>query len=219
MKSLLFPLLLLALSTQAQTKRAASSPGHVCEESPLLAELSKGEGLAILGAYGYDWKTPWACTMVESPWAIGATILRFRKVTAQTDDETAFSILKVQGREQIWIIPTEMGMLEVPHADSDPHNVAAFNVLLQLHKGPIDAAGWIEAGKLYMAILGHKEALLMKADSGNADACSDNGCSVAFSDRPVVAGEAYNKWTLAFAIPSKGQPGMLTDVSKETVKP
>jgi hypothetical protein len=180
---------------------------------------AKEKVLPFLSAYGYDWKTPWACTKVESTWATGATILRFRRVTAQTDDETAFSVLKIEGMEQIWVIPTETGMLGVPHADSDPHNIAAFNVLLRLHKGPVDAAGWLEAGKLYMAILGYMEALPIKAEPGSAEPCSSDGCSVAFSDRPVVMSEAYNKWTLAFAVPSKGQPGRLTDVSKETVQP
>lgn len=48
---------------------------------------------------------------------------------------------------------------------------------------------------------------------------SGDECSVSFSDRPIVAGEAYNKWTLDFTAPSKGRPVTLTDVSKETVQP
>ncbi|MDR3675715.1 MAG: hypothetical protein P4N24_09510 [Acidobacteriota bacterium] len=147
-------------------------------------------------------------------------ILRFRKMTVQTDDQTAFTVVKIPALEHIWVIPTAIGMLEVAHAESDPHNVAALNALLRPHKGPMDAAGWLEAGKLYMALLGHKEAVPIKGDSGDTGSCgSGDECSVSFSDRPVVAGEAYNKWTLAFTAPAKGQPGMLTSVTKETVHP
>jgi hypothetical protein len=111
-------------------------------------------------------------------------------------------------------------MLDVSHSENDPHNLAAFNALLRLHKGPVDAAWWWEAGKLYMSILGRKGAVPIKAEPGDADSCSsDNECSISFSDRPIHAGEAYNKWTLAFTVPSKSQLMMLTDVSKETVQP
>ena len=203
---------LLLLSLCAEGQKASDS----CGGSPLLASLSKGAGAALLKAYGYDIQQPWACTKIESPWAAGATILQFHKITVQSDDHTAFSVVKVPTLESVWVIPTATGMLEVAHAESDPHNIAAFNALLGLHKGPIDAAGWLEVGKLYMTLLGHKEAVPIKDDG---DSCSGNECSVSFSDRPVVAGEAYNKWSLTFTAPSNGQPGMLTDASRETVHP
>ena len=78
--------------------------------------------------------------------------MRFRKITTQTDDQTAFSIVKVPGLEFVWVVPTQTGMLEVPHAESDPHNVVAFNAILRRHKGPVNAAGWLEASKLYQPI-------------------------------------------------------------------
>lgn len=214
-------LLLLSLSAGAQRKHVGASPSRSsCGGSPLLADLSKGAGASLLKAYGYDLREPWTCTKIESAWASGATILRFQKITVQSDDQTAFSVVKVPASEHVWVIPTATGMLEVSHSENDPHNLATFSALLRLHKGPVDAAGWLEAGKLYMAILGHKEAVPMKAEPGDADPCSSGDeCSVSFSDRPVVAGEAYNKWTLTFTAPSKGQPVTLTDVSKETVQP
>lgn len=222
-KQKLLPLLLLLSSCAAAQMPHVVTPSRSnssCGESPLLAALSKGTGESLLMAYGYNLREPWACSKIESSWTAGATILRFRKITIETDDQTAFSVVKVLGLEYVWVIPTETGMLEVPHAENDPHNVAAFNALLRLHKGPVDAAGWLEAGKLYMAILGHEVAVPIKAETGEADLCSSGEkCFVSFSDRSVVAGEAYNKWTLAFTAPSKGQPVTLTDVSKETVRP
>jgi hypothetical protein len=199
---------------------AQKLPSNACSNSPLLAALSKGSDAYLLKAYGYDLREPWACTKLESSWTAGATILRFRRITAQTDDQTAFAIVKAPDLEYIWVIPTAIGMLEVAHAESDPHNLAAFNALLRLHSGPIDASGWFEAGKLYLSLFGHDHAIPMKGESDEAGACgSSNECSVSFSDRPVVQGQAYNKWTLGFTAPAKGQPGMLTDVSKETVRP
>lgn len=212
-------LLLLSLSAGAQRKHVgASQSGSSCGGSPLLSDLSKGAGASLLKAYGYDLREPWTCTKLESSWASGATILQFQKITVQSDDQTAFSVMKVPSSEHVWVIPTATGMLEVSHSGSDPHNLAAFSALLRLHKGPVDAAGWLEAGKLYMAILGHKEAVPINAEPGDADPCSDE-CSVSFSDRPVVVGEAYNKWTLTFTAPSKGQPVTLANVSKETAQP
>ena len=90
-----------------------------CGGSPLLASLSKGAGESLLKAYGYDLREPWTCTRIESSWAAAATILRFRKMTVQTDDQTAFTVIKVPALEYIWVIPTESGMLEVAHAESD----------------------------------------------------------------------------------------------------
>lgn len=157
---------------------------------------------------------------IESSWASEATILRFQKITVQRDDQTAFSVVKIPALEYVWIIPTATGMLEAAHAESDPHNVAAFNALLRLHKEPIEATRWLEAGKLYMTLLGHKEAVAIKGKAGEAASCSSSDeCSVAFSDRPVVEGQAYNKWTLTFAASSKGHQRMLTDISKKTVQP
>lgn len=213
---LLSCLLLLSLCAEAQ-----KVPDKSCGGSPLLTLLSKGAGAALLKAYGYDLREPWACTKIESPWAAGATILQFQKINVnKTDDYTAFSVMKISPFEYVWVIPTMIGMLEVPHAASDPHNLAAFNALLHVHKHSIDVAGWVEAGKLYMALLGHKGAVPIKGETGRTDSCrSGDECSVSFSDRPVVTGEAYNKWTLTFIPPLKRQPAMLSDVSEETVQP
>jgi hypothetical protein len=210
MLKLLPCLLLLSLRAEAQ------KPSDSCAGSPTLASLSKGAGASLLRAYGFDIQQPWACTEIKSSWAAGATILRFRRITVQSDDHTAFTVVKIPTLEAVWVIPTEKGMLEVAHSESDPHNIAAFNALLGLHKGPINVAGWIEAGSLYMTLLGHREAVPIKDE---ADSCSEDECSLSFSDRPVVAGEAYNKWSLTFAAPHEGQPWTLTEVSRETVHP
>jgi len=204
-------LLLTCLSTEAQKPSEST-----CGGSAVLAWLSKGQGAALLKSYGYDLQEPWACAKVESAWAPQATILRFRKITVQSDDHTAFSVVKSPLLNYLWVIPTTTGMLDVAHAESDPHNVAAFNALLVVHKGPVDRSGWLEAGRLYMALMGHNAAFPVRNETG---VCSGNECSVAFSDRPVVSGEAYNKWTLTFTRPTNGQTGRLTDVSRETIEP
>jgi hypothetical protein len=208
---------LLALSLCAQAQKPADNS---CAKSPLLISLSKGTGASLLKDYGYDLQEPWVCSKIESPWAPRATILQFHKITAQSDDQTAFSVVKIPGLQCVWVIPTGAGMLEVAHMESDPHNIAAFNALLRLHQGPIDAAGWLDAGKLYMALLGQNKAIPIQREGDEIQRCdSTNECSVSFSDRSIITGEAYNKWTLTFIAPSKGQPAQLSDVEAETVRP
>jgi hypothetical protein len=186
----------------------------------LLSFITEQAGSSLLDAYGYDLRQPWACTRIEVPWAPGATILRFRKTTVQSDEHTAFTVLRLPGVDYVWVIPTAGGMLEVPHAENDPHNIAAFNALLRLYKEPVRGKKWLELGKLYMAILGHEQALPINEAGSNADSCAARDeCSVSFSDRLVTATEAYNKWTLIFTTLSNGRSMALIDVSRETVRP
>lgn len=218
---LAIPLLFLSLHAQGQKARVVQAETASCVNSPLLAELSKGSGTSLLSSYGYNLHEPWACTKISSSWAGESTLLHFQKVTAQSDDVTAFSVLKVAGAAHIWVIPTGDGMLEAPHAESDPHNLAAFNALLQsLCKAPTGAADWIAIGKLYMTLLGHKEALPVEAETGNPNPCSSEGdCSVAFADRVPHAHEPYTKWTLNFVAPRSSNPARIIDGTREVVPP
>jgi hypothetical protein len=216
----LFPLLLfLAFPAAGQKQPAKAGAAVSCEQSPLLAQLSRESGAAVLHSYGYSLREPWACTSVESPWAPNSILLHFRKVSAQTDDETAFSVLKVSGIDYIWVVPTDTGMLEVPHAESDPHNIAAFNALLgSFPRAPLSPSDWKEVGKLYMTILGHEEAIPIVPKAGDAAVCTEEReCSVAFSGRPVRPGEPFNKWTLVFSEASGAKPAMLEEATRETV--
>lgn len=94
-----------------------------CGGSSLLVTLSKGAGANLLKKYGYNLCEPWTCSKIESSWTAGATISRFQKITVQSDDHAAFSVAKVPGFRSVWVIPTATGMLEVAHAESDPHNM------------------------------------------------------------------------------------------------
>jgi hypothetical protein len=215
-------LLLLTMVARGQTGGASSADFKTasCVGSPLLAELSQGAGAEILKPYGYDFHEPWSCTKIDSPWVAGSSLLRFQRVTAQSDDATAFSVVKVSGSSYIWVIPTETGMLEVPHAESDPHNFAAFNALLgTLVKGPSSLAEWNAVGKLYMVLLGHKEAVPMKPKLGSSGPCdSDGECALAFADGLHGPNEPYTKWTLTLSAPNRSRPFRLVDASKEVIR-
>ncbi|MGH9570346.1 MAG: hypothetical protein ACRD4F_11930, partial [Candidatus Angelobacter sp.] len=216
-------LLLLAIKGEGQKPRVRSGDAASCVDSALLSELSKASGTALLSSYGYNLREPWACAKINSPWAGESTLLHFQRVTAQSDDETAFSVMKVAGISHIWVIPTEVGMLEAPHAESDPHNLAAFNALLQtFSKAPSSAADWNAVGKLYMALLGHKGVVPIEAEVGNPNPnpCSmDRDCSVAFADRLPRANESYTKWTLTFSSLAFGRKQLtLSDASREVVR-
>jgi hypothetical protein len=210
--------LLLCIPAVSQ-KQQAKPVGTSCVDSPLLAELGQATGAAVLGSYGYSLREPWSCTRIESLWAGGSTLLHFQRVTAQSDDATAFSVLKVLGINHIWVVPTETGMLEVSHAESDPHNIAAFNALLaSLQKSPSAPSEWNEIGKLYMALLGHPEAILIANQSDGDGSCNSEGdCEVLFSDRQVRPGQPFVKWTLLFSRASKEKHVLLDEAKKETV--
>lgn len=212
-------LMLLSLPATGQMQPVKTGAADSCAQSPVLAQLSKGSGAAVLSSYGYNLREPWACTRIESPWVTGSVLLRFKKVSAQTDDQTAFSVLKVSGIDHLWIIPTGTGMLEVPDAESDPHNIAAFNALLSsLRKPPLSPSDWEGVGKLYMTMLGHREAVQVTPEASDTGVCNGEGeCTVAFSDRPVRAGEPFNKWTLVFTPASGAKPAMLEEATRETV--
>ena len=216
-------LLLLAMLVHGQTGGLPSAEGKTgsCLGSPLLAELSKSAGTEILRPYGYDFHEPWSCTKIESPWAAGASLLRFQKVSAQSDEATAFSVIKVSGSSHIWVIPTETGMLEVPHVESDPHNIAAFNALLgTLAKGPSSSADWNAVGKLYMVLLGHKAAEPTKPEPGSSGPCDPDGeCTLAFADGLHGPKEPYTKWTLTLTAPTGSRPCRLVEASKEVITP
>ncbi|MGD0911331.1 MAG: hypothetical protein ABR928_05510 [Terracidiphilus sp.] len=216
---LAIPLLLLTLHTQGQKQQTRTAESLSCTDSPLLAELGKASGATILSSYGYHFNEAWACTKIESPWAAGASLLHFRKISAQSDDATAFSVIEVAGVTQIWVIPTESGMLEVQNVESDPHNLAAFNALLRsLPKPPSGPVEWKAVGKLYMALLGHTGAVLIEPPPGQPGSCNSEGeCTVAFSDRIPHAKEPYTKWTLTFSVANGSNPARLTDAVREVV--
>ncbi len=104
------PLLLFLPSViYGQSERLPPVDANVtsCLGLPLLAELTRTSGAAILNSYGYDLHAPWSCTRIDSPWAAGSSLLHFQKVSARTDDATAFSVMRVAGNAYIWVIPTE----------------------------------------------------------------------------------------------------------------
>lgn len=212
-------LLLLAVQVQGQKQQTGNVSAASCTDSPLFAELSTASGTALLSAFGYSLKEPWACAKIESPWTTGASLLHFRKISAQSDDATAFSVLKVAGFSYVWIIPTESGMLEVRGAEGDLHNLAAFNALLRSQpKAPSTPSEWNAVGKLYMALLGHEGAIAIESEPDRRNPCTSDGeCTLAFADRTPHAKEPYTKWTLTFSAASASNAARLTDVMREVV--
>ena len=151
----------------------------------LLSELSKASGEALLRLRSRITFTNLGhVKKITSPWATGSMLLHFRRVTNQTDDSTAFSVLKAAGVSRLWIIPTDTGMLEVQNAKNDVHNLAAFDALLQsLPKIPSSAADWNAIGKLYWELLGRPDAV--SPEDGTSSPCSADGeCSVASREVP-----------------------------------
>ena len=126
--------------------------------------------------------------------------------------------MKVGGGAQIWVIPTESGMLEVPNVESDPHNLAAFNALLSsLPKAPSGSAEWNAVGKLYMTLVGHTGAVPI--ESQPTPCTPDGECTLTFADRVPHVKQPYTKWTLTFSAASGSSPVRIDDAAREVVSP
>ena len=82
-----------------------------------------------------------------------------------------------------------------------------------------NAAGWLEAAKLYMAIVGHSDAIPIARKSHSESPCTKDTCTVTFSDSPIKTGEPYIRYTLTFAPPTSTQPATLTGVVRRTIQP
>lgn len=190
-----------------------------CAKSATLSELTKEPGIAILNAYGYNLREPWACTKLDAPFFRGATLLHFRKVSAQSDENTAFSVVQTAGSTYLWIIPTASGMLEERNVESDPHNIAAFNSLLRsLRKSPTNSVEWWAIGKAYMALVGQTAAVAIESLPGDSGSCNvDHECTLAFADRPTHLKETYVRWTLTFDTAHDNMPPRLIDARSEVV--
>lgn len=102
------------------------------------------------------------------------------------------------------------------HAKSDPHNIATFNALLSsLRKSNSD---WTWLGKVYKAILGHKDAVRVASVPGDTAVRSEDGkCIVAVSYRPSRSGEPFNKLTLVFNPAGGDNSAMLEEASRKAV--
>jgi hypothetical protein len=166
-------LLSLCCRVQGQKRQVANAGDISCKGSPLLAELTRATGSTVLSSYGYDLNEQWECSKIESPWITGATMLQFRKVNPRMgspiDLVASFSVLKVNGIAQIWVIPISSGsgVIELPNlapeVDTDPHNIAAFNALLSsCLRPPRDASGWNSIGNLYMTLVGDAGVVPLK---------------------------------------------------------
>jgi hypothetical protein len=214
-------ILLLSFPAHGQKQQYKSEPAGSCEESPLFKELLTPSGSVLLSLYGYSLYKPWDCTRIDLPLAPGAGLLHFKMISTRTDDFASFSVIRVPRVAQIWVIPTESGMLEVPNVESDPHNLAAFNALLRsLPKPPTGPVEWSAVGKQYMVLVGHTGAVAIEPLPGEPSPCSSDGeCTLAFADRTPNVKESYTKWTLTFSVANGSNPPRLTDATREIVSP
>jgi hypothetical protein len=212
-KPLLVVTAALAISPAHESERDRPARS-LCAASPLVEQLDATSGQQLLSLYGYDLRELWACTSIPSPRAPGAQILRFKRISTNDDDHTAFTVLKPAGSPSFWIIPTTSGMLSV-RSVGDPHNRAAFNALLRSMPGtPSSAADWEALARLYLAVVEGGEAVLLKIEDG---ACAAQGdCSLSFADRVPRKGLGYWKRTVSFDRIGRGAV-TLRDTEEELV--
>lgn len=199
--------------------------GHVrpartatCAESPLLAELHSASGKALLRLYGYDLQEVWVCTPIRSALAPTAQTLHFGRVSTHDDEYTAFTVLKAADVQAIWVVPTNSGMLRVPGAECDRHNMAAFNAVLRsMPRRPSKPAEWEALARLYLAVVGRPEVFSLVAAEANSTTCGAQGeCELSFADRAPDPSGGYWRFTVSFEAGLHDAP-RLSDVTAELV--
>ncbi len=213
--------LLVTVTATAQQPKQPARDAESCARSALLSELMRKPDAEILRSYGYDLGKPWTCVKLRAP-STNLVVLRFRNISAGTDDLTMFSVMNVSGSPYLWVVPNYNGMTAPGHVESDPHNIAAFNALLRsLPKKPSNSDDWRELGLLYMAfVVGEDKPISLQEDSSRVS--SDDAAQsrvVTFADRAPQANEAYVKWTISFRVSDNSHPPRLVEVEREVVQP
>jgi hypothetical protein len=111
---------------------------------------------ALLADYGYEATVPITCQTASVPWLPSARILRVHE-SIGLDNYREFSIVQGSRGSRIWLIPIEFGMVGYPHTEDNPHNIAAFNDLLQASSRKPDENLFLELGNLYQFMVGSEE--------------------------------------------------------------
>src|SRR5580658_6369041 len=202
-------------------KNRVGGPLRPCNDEAYLRSLSdpRTEGPVVLRAYGYNIdREMWSCDQVVSRWLRDTRMLIFRRVTSQSDDQSAFSVLQVSGSSYLWIVPLYEHSSEFQNYEGDPHNIAAFNAFLgSLSAAPSKPVDWEDIGRLYLALLGHDEAVLIKEGPSGDHCGADRQCRIAFADRVPHENDPYIRWTVIFSVARDRTPTRLTEVNREIV--
>lgn len=177
-----------------------------CGKLPTIRELTSPETKRVLAAFGYNLRQPYDCTKLNSRWYGASTVLSFRSVPTRLDDQTKFAVVFSSGSHEIWVLPIASGMVEYPHVESDPHNLAAFNALLAVQKMPSTEPEWVSLARSYLALIGHEKAVLSPKVSGVG-----GECTVELSEQQSP--ESLIQWTLSFDTSERS--ARLQDVSRE----
>jgi hypothetical protein len=143
---------------------------------------------------------------LESRWYGDNAVVLFRSIPTRLDDHTQFTLVFVSHTQQLWVIPIESGMLEYPHIESDPHNLAAFNRIISSDRTPQSEMEWESLSMSYLAVIGHDSQ-----PSKVKVSCEKEQCFIEISDR--LSAKAEWNWRLIFN--SHGRAPRLEDVHRE----
>jgi len=212
----------LQLHCQSRIGGSAELLVKPCKETDFLKGLTdpRGEQMGVLRTYGYNIdRELWSCDEIESNWTGENRVLVFQSIATTSDDQSAFSVVQLRKSPYLWVIPLFDHSRECPGLENDPHNIAAFNALLRsLPTNPSRPADWSGLGKLYLALLGHKEAVAIDKNSANRNPCNSGGeCTLAFADRVPRAKEPYVRWTLVFTAANGSAPVRIAYAKRDVV--
>ena len=115
----------------------------------------------------------------------------FHSIPTRLDDQTRFALV-LSRPDKVWVIPIASGMLEYPRVESDPHNLAAFNLTLIARKTPDSETQWTSLAMSYLALIGHG------GETSDARvSCVKPECSIQISEHQSPM--AVISWTLTSA--------------------
>lgn len=120
--------------------------------------LDRPEVAELFGRYRYAWRgTPWQFREIVSPLVHRHAIFLFF-ASGGLDDYSELTVLLDRASGQGYLIPIQNhSMVEYPHVEDDPHNIAIFNMLVNAESVHAESAtNWLELALLYLNLVGER---------------------------------------------------------------
>lgn len=215
----------LMVPIAAQTPDLASVPDVIvkpCTERPALALLEDKDVQNLIENFDFrPFEVMMSCKTFQTDWLRTGVILSLHGLSVgETDSNKDLTLIQLENEPRLWVIPISYGMIEVRNLVEDPHNLAAFNALIEEnHVSPRTPEMWTSLALFYMNIVGNEihtsvrtaygesvPGLLLQAPFLKSArllpsvACKKDECEVTINDtRFAKTTQSYTAWTLTFS--------------------
>lgn len=162
------------------------------------------------------------CKTLRTDWLNSGIILSLSGFASSgaTDSNRDLTLVQLKSEPRLWVIPISYGMIEVPNLIEDPHNLAAFNSLIdENHVVPNSPEMWTSLALLYMNMVGNRTRIADWVDIGESVSgllsrepllkrekllpfveCKKDECEVTINDLSYIeATQVFQAWVLTFS--------------------